>query len=934
MRVTRSRAPHSRTLLRNADSAHTHNGGEAESCNPKGRGRCSGFNGKKQCCANGPPSRGGSDPVSSGCGTQPFSRDTRLVMKANENMIHNEDNLSPSDVEELCRRRQQLRYGIETSLARMAELRLLIDSLNDCIEKNKKQTPVNKIDSLIDHRPLEVEWNKRSNKYRPDEYTRLTEDEYYEELGFQLTAACAALSAVPPSSWRELYAFRQPPLVVTTLMTVVMRVLGYSQNLLGKFSSSSCTFNSTRWPELPQELIRCEPLKAFKNIVDAGGNVSGNDDCAERKRRYSELRRCLSFWTYDRASRAHATLGPIHRWVSAMLDISEVAGRRETSVSVNALCEDVDAVGCGTTEDTENRVAMLQELEENESYVQLAKDEISAIDALLADVAALAVNRPVTCTPIPDAQRAQSSDSSPLNETQLPTSELNSTENAGMVLVDHMKQKGEQCDLNGHQIMLNTEDGPYQSRFTPSTLRCFSASEGPVSLSLTATPSIPLLKLESLKVASPASKINQLSIRDRFETLRSLPPPQTPRVGNSFSFDSVPVCGSFGSTLCSAFSPKDSSSNVLNSARVLQDRENLLIRVHQLEEQLQELRNNSPLAAELQRLRDEVQMSREEISTLRAERDYLREQVEWARLCGDSSSPGACLSNHCVDVSAAKSRVKNVCIQATSTWDTEAITHLKSQLNEAHVHTQQLQGTLSSVMPAVKGVSPLTGCSYECIEGLNVSPDSISASSGGGLIQRAKVAYYDLDKAQVVHQRLEEMQQELEARQRTIEEVEERLNEEIHARNDASQQVQHLQAELHRVWQRLGSAEHQLKLALENSENGSVRSHDNHPDTEESTSGQYYHEDDLDSVLRPYRQREALYQQKIEQLCVQLERLKRRHAEERRRRREIREMRAALLQKLEDTFSEVLCRQEFDLSSMPEVLERTRERVEQLVRRD
>ncbi|ESL11352.1 hypothetical protein TRSC58_00899 [Trypanosoma rangeli SC58] len=159
--------------------------------------------------------------------------------------------------------------------------------------------------------------------------------------------------------------------------------------------------------------------------------------------------------------------------------------------------------------------------------------------------------------------------------------------------------------------------------------------------------------------------------------------------------------------------------------------------------------------------------------------------------------------------------------------------------------------------------------------------------------------------------------------------AEERLNQEMHFHHATRQRMRQLQEELKSVWRRLESAEHQLKVVLEEREGhmvaaGDVIAHGFVLQRSRIGAASLHHE------LKQLRQRELESRQMVERLRVELDTLKQRQAEERHRSKELRAARAAMLARLEKTFAESLRRQECDLRAIPEALTRARKEMEQL----
>ncbi|AAZ13546.1 hypothetical protein, conserved [Trypanosoma brucei brucei TREU927] len=803
-----------------------------------------------------------------------------------------QENLTLNDVEELRRRREQLRYGVDTSLARIAELKLLTQAFRldqrgtdggDGEALNAASSAEISNSALLNSTENEASVTSKSLAIEGEEWGREEDtllllkvaEEEYEELRLQLTLACASLSAVPQTLWTDIRRFRQPPPAVAAVVDAVLILLGLPQSRHRRLG-----LGNGGWPNFPQQLIQCDPLATYQKIM----GIADCESWMNGVSRMGELEHFLCHWTHLRVSRVHPTLGPLHQWVKTMVDASRAAGRLEALRDASSAKQIATVAGRGI---------LLRELEENEEYVQLAQEEIAAIDALVADVVAFGVAGPAI-----SSGAAVSEEKRNLAEPAEAYGEPSAQRSGGRGRAGKgVSWSAEVSNANSLPLVSGTEQ------------RVTTAGTGRRRKDIV----IPALNFADCLPSFPHAEQGPLSLRERFERIRTSSLCHSPRAGPISHVEGSPSRGNFGSVTEIA----NSIGNVsfLTTARALRDRENLLMRVHQLEEQLNEICGSKPKEVELVLLRDELAAAQEEISRLRAERDELEQRAKRRDTYYKPSSPrGGCIKGLDEELagadeisSAGASKEK----AADGSGDAMTVMMLEQQLLTAHARIQHLEAT-------VVGLTSDEGTQCTSVSGSgNDSPEapydnsnrpSAFAASGLGITIAGGPG-----EVPFLQRRIDEMQRILEMQERAVNDAEERLNNEMHAKNEAYEQVRQLQAELRSVWQQLENSEYQLKVAMEGSRCYYCRA-----DLDDRDAG-HGGED-----MRQQRRREAVCQEEIERLRMQLRDQKQRSVEERRRRLELRKVRSALLLKLENTFTEALRLQENGSERAAAILQPTR----------
>ncbi|RHW73050.1 hypothetical protein DPX39_040075100 [Trypanosoma brucei equiperdum] len=786
-----------------------------------------------------------------------------------------EENLTLKDVEELRRRREQLRYGVDTSLSRITELQLLTQSFRSG-QRNTTGEGSNSLSATaisaaavgdgatgsVDNdemtaRPTFAEdYDTTSGKEEALLFLHAAEEEYIE-FRLQLTLANAALSAVPQSLWADIRRFRQPPPAVAAVMDAMLILLGFP-----RIRRMRLSFGSGGWPSLPQQLIRCEPLTAYLNIAELTGRDSQINGCSPLE----ELEQFLRQWTHLRVSRVHPTLGPLHQWVKAMLDASRAAGRLKTLR---------DASRAADITPVTDRVALLRELEENEEYVQLAQEEIRAIDALVADVAAAGAKGHYRTSLNPGSLYSpRGSVAGGIRET----GEL--AEKVGGAAAGRFGA----ARTSGKEVSRNRRlqnSCPTAPRFGAKA----ALAAGGLG-SLKADPARPTLSFKACMSSFNQVEQGPRSLRERFERLKTSSLCHSPRVGPGSHLEGSTARDGLG---CSTEVVNSIGGvSLLGTTRVFRDREKLLLRVHQLEEQLSDICSNQPGEVELVLMRDELAATQDEVNKLRKERDELQQRLKRYEAYDGPPSPRRSIArrlNHNI------ANTDEDASTAIASGEIMTIMALEQQLRAAHTRIQHLEsvmmGATSDDGTRCTSASGSGNESPETPYDSTVRPCNLAASNLGHNAS-------SLGEMVFLQRRLDDMQQSLEVQQCAVSEAEERLNNEMHAKNEAQQLVRQLQAELRSVWQKLEITEYQLKLALEGS-------HCHRSCMDGNNLGTEFIRD-----LQRQRQREAICEGEIERLRMQLREQKERSAEGRRRRLEIRRVRTALLLKLENALSEAL----------------------------
>ncbi|RNF26256.1 uncharacterized protein Tco025E_01472 [Trypanosoma conorhini] len=439
---------------------------------------------------------------------------------------------------------------------------------------------------------------------------------------------------------------------------------------------------------------------------------------------------------------------------------------------------------------------------------------------------------------------------------------------------------------------------------------CLSAS---VSASAAVPSVVPRLRLEACGVGGASSGPDMTtsfaardalpSLRARFEELRTTPRMRSPRLGRpiaAYSARSVGVRGGSRSRASpDAVSPR-------GGAALLQERADLLQRVHDLEDRLKEAHHRNPSMAEVQLMRDEMTAAKQELLALRAEHSQLLEQTKRCALYRLNVPRESQAQREAGDDAGAVAMT---------------IGALEEQLHLAHARIRQLE-----TQAALSALRTLDAAAAAAEQGSDWAPagaasplptgDDVGGAGGIAAAQRQQ-------------ERLEEALRELRLQRDALAASEERLNQALHLHHAMKQRMRQLQEELASVWGRLESAEYRLKLTLEEREDraeaaGDAAARASLPRRSRLGAAS------LQQELRQLRQRDLESRQTVERLRVELDMLKRRQAEERQRSKELRAARTAMLARLEKTFAESLRRQECDLRAIPEALARARKEMEQL----
>ncbi|CCD12782.1 unnamed protein product [Trypanosoma congolense IL3000] len=778
-------------------------------------------------------------------------------VETTETVTKRDDCLTLEDVEELRRRREQLRYGVDTSLARIAELRQLtqgagFDPKNPDDEIGSTFLTDGSGMRLLLRSNIEKETcSLVSNNVETEILLRATEQEC-EEFRCQLTMACAALSAVPQTLWVDIRGFRQPPLAVEAVMDAVLLLLGLPQSKHMRLG-----FSGRKWPNFPQQLIDCDPQTARSNIMGTGGQefrINGHSHM-------ENLQGFLSKWTHLRVSRVHPTLGPLHRWIKAMMDVIGSLERLE------ALKAEPNATTIAAEAD---KSSLLEELKENEEYVQLAQQKIVAIDALVADVAA--VGRA--------GHNRDGLGSGPSREGVRSPGTVDLT-GVTVGVAGHRDSSPQPATTKGRETQCKEPVMISNGKKFCS----FSFGHNAAADSKARTPGqapdviIPPLNLSNCLPSFLATDSGTLSLRERFEQLRATSVCQSPRLGQNSLLDASAIRSNFNTSVVDTANPVN-NVGLMTPARMMRDREDLLMRVHQLEEQLNDICSSKTKEVEVVLLRDELAAAQEEVSKLRAERDELQQRVRRYDTYYRSSPAETCAEEFGQEAGCAWD-------VATAT-DAMTVVALEQQLRLAHARIRQLEpdsvGLVSDDGTHCTSVSGSRNESPESVNGLSSRPTTFTTTS---LLRSTS----NVGNAVVLQRRIEDMQKDLDERQRALNEAEERLNAEIHANKEAGERLRLLQAELHSVWQRLEKSEYQLKVVMED-------------------SCCYYCRGTFGPVGSKQPQRDVVAGEETERLRMELLEQKRRVKEERKRRNEVKKVRAAILLRLENGLKEALREQQ------------------------
>ncbi|RNF23455.1 hypothetical protein TcG_01448 [Trypanosoma cruzi] len=776
--------------------------------------------------------------------------------------------LSLDDVEELSRRREQLQSDLETSLARIAEIQAWIRQKNDEIHDQNA-------DAKDAHRQQELEYALQ-----------------------ELTAARAAVWAVPVGLWKDLYSLRHPPPAVAAIVKTAVCLLG---------------------ERLYMSWERC------CGIRDLRRRIVKREPSAVTAAELATVQRCdLNLkWSFDRVVRVHPTLGPLHRWIAAMLRASKAAAKAgNVKKEVGEDGERKSAAAAAKT------AALMREMEEHAEYVQLAREELAAIDALLrdatheVDVHDASVETPCSSPKTRSNMTLSLTDASTRPQTESlasgRSSTLSATEKGSVRQQPLRQQEPRNADV---------ADAVRSSTFSFSF--SFSAAAA-ASTSTTAAdvPSIvPRLRLESCGVGNVESNTGMAGsvvrsdvprvIRARFEELRASPRIRSPRLGRPVTVHSARLVE--GST-CNNSKTFLNSVSPCGSAALLQERADLLQRVHDLEDGLKEAYHRNPSMAEFQLMRDEMTAAKQELLALRVEHSQLLGQTKRCSLyrLRVSRENGAQDESCDGDGGAAATTIRE----------------LEEQLRAAHEKIQQLeaQAALNTLRGMNASVSSEHSDRLTQTGGDNPFNAHATLPTGGGEDNAVSCAPTPRQKQQQQMQqqkRLDDALQQLEAQRDALAVSEERLNQEMHAHHARQQQVRQLQEELTTVWKRLESAEHQLRLTLEERDDhmegrGGVATRRSMPGESRDVAASLHYE------LKQLHQRDVANQQTIERLRVELATLKRRRAEERQRQKDLRAARAAMLERLEKTFAEALRRQDCSMRAIPQALARARNELGQL----
>ncbi|KEG05346.1 hypothetical protein DQ04_23171000, partial [Trypanosoma grayi] len=283
------------------------------------------------------------------------------------------------------------------------------------------------------------------------------------------------------------------------------------------------------------------------------------------------------------------------------------------------------------------------------------------------------------------------------------------------------------------------------------------------------------------------------SLRARFEQLRTSPRIRSPRVGRSIISSRA---HSAGVAAHHVSHPSFEGSAIHSTASVLQERADLLERVHDLEDRLKEAYHRNPQMAEFQLMRDEMTAARQEIATLRAERNQLLEQTKRYSMYKLTPEMEPAEGD---DEYVAGGAIRHSLAART-------IRELEEQLHIAHAQIQQLevQITMRSLHSVDSPAAFDSSADEQWAEACNESAATPTVGAAAAVTEKM-----------ALQRRLDEALQQLEVQRSAAAAAEERLNQEIHAHKASLEETQQLQEELTSVWRRLESTEYQLKLVLE-----------------------------------------------------------------------------------------------------------------------
>ncbi|KAH9600933.1 hypothetical protein LSM04_003194 [Trypanosoma melophagium] len=666
---------------------------------------------------------------------------------------HMEAVLTLDDIEELTRRRDQLRTDVDTSLLRIAEIQAWVANTTTT-KTTTATTTTTSIDSNggkphyynIDINNNNTR-NSSSSESHPHDLSAGVSTDAVSAARANLRAARAAVSAVPLSEWRSLRRLRPLPLAAAAVLDAASSLLG--ENLLLPSSSSS------RQSQQSQQSQKQQSTSSSLSVMRKGvgwrlrllrrepGDVAAAAVHAVRRRRF------VAAWPYDRVRPVHPALGPLHRWITAMLDTREAereADNHSHSNNNNTNNSNSDNTNNnGAARVGSETAALMLELEEHAEYVQMAKDELAAIDALLTDAVreaekcAVGVSTncpsPTVCseTAAPSSEASWSlqtewGETTPVATGGAATKTTTTTMSiTGRTITStgatgtgtpriHLQQKQKQRQKIKEKEQKQTPrrpEPPSTASTSTSTIRhtTMTANEkGEAAMTVVVPPIVPKLALQ--KCLPQRNETAAHSLQARLEQLRKSPRMRSPRLGRAIlpsgaHFTSSAAAGGAHNQHSQDNCDTNSNTNaggdahmLYTSAEVLQERADLLQRVHELEDRLKEAYQRNPREAEFQLMRDEMNAARDELASLRAERNQLLEQNKRYSLYKLPTTmdvdTAVATASVPTSISAANTTTATTNTNATSTSESDGlmlvrIRELEEQLHAAHAHIHHLE---------------------------------------------------------------------------------------------------------------------------------------------------------------------------------------------------------------------------------------------------